>query len=143
VLLSFDILKSIHLNHFESIIANQVYPELINCLTEFCKNRKFTKTSLQSIEIIRQCVSQASELVIQILDQQPDTSESIDNLKVAESSTATSAVTGQPVYSLSIQTGFTKLSRKDDPFVKFWYPTLFALHQIIINGDLEVRTRYL
>jgi brefeldin A-inhibited guanine nucleotide-exchange protein len=44
VLMAFEVVKSIFKNDFESVVANLCFPDLINCLVEFCKNRKFPKT---------------------------------------------------------------------------------------------------
>jgi brefeldin A-inhibited guanine nucleotide-exchange protein len=130
VILSFDIVKSIHLNHFESIVENQVYPDLINCLTEFCKNKQFMKISLNAIEIIRKCVGQTSEMVVKL---QRTIASSTENINVGEASATSSAVVGN----------LPLLTDKHDPFVRYWYPTLFALHTIVLECDLEVRTRYI
>lgn len=61
--MAFDIVKGIHAEHFDNIVANGVYTEFVNCLTEFCKNGRFGKTGLQAVELIRKCIEQSMGMV--------------------------------------------------------------------------------
>ncbi|KAI8845097.1 hypothetical protein BJ741DRAFT_558307 [Chytriomyces cf. hyalinus JEL632] len=56
VTLAFDLVKMLFKSHFESVSVNGAFPDYVNCLVSFCKNRRFTKTSLQSVELMKQTV---------------------------------------------------------------------------------------
>lgn len=146
VLISFDVVKTIFKSNFEMVVNNQAFPDFISCLVEFCKNRRFTKTSLQSIEVLRQSITRMVEFV---KTQQPKI-KSIEDLK--ESSNGTPAMNspastitplpnmGNIVIPASIANGI-KISPDEDPHLRFWFPILFGLYEIIMTCDLEVRTR--
>ncbi|KAI8610970.1 hypothetical protein BC830DRAFT_1069281 [Chytriomyces sp. MP71] len=51
--LSFDIVKTIFKNYFENIVSNLAFPDFVSCIVHFCQNKKYTKTSLQAIELLR------------------------------------------------------------------------------------------
>ncbi|CAG8570332.1 8126_t:CDS:10 [Ambispora leptoticha] len=61
VVMAFDLVKGLFKNHFEDVVANSTYPDLMVCLCEFCKNDRFQKTSLQAIELIDQSISKMLE----------------------------------------------------------------------------------
>ncbi|CAG8451027.1 12392_t:CDS:10 [Ambispora gerdemannii] len=61
VVMAFDLVKGLFKNHFEVVVANSTYPDLMVCLCEFCKNDRFQKTSLQAIELIDQSISKMLE----------------------------------------------------------------------------------
>lgn len=42
----------------------------------------------------------------------------------------------------SVQAGAAKLSPDEDPNIRYWFPILFGLYEIIMTCDLEVRTRF-
>lgn len=105
------------------------------------------KISLQSIEIIKQCVSQAAAIVANQRKSEESCGES-DGADADDSvvpSQATSAVSGLPISSLPLplQSGLSRLGKDDDPHVRLWFPTLYGLREIIMTCDLEVRTRFL
>ncbi|KAJ3219454.1 guanine nucleotide exchange protein for ADP-robosylation factor [Clydaea vesicula] len=162
VLLSFDIVKLIFKSNFENVVNNLTFPDFISCLVEFCKNRRFTKTSLQSIEMIRQSVTKLTE--IQKLNDLNNSNTatlpvnknlgslrriSIEILKSQESlihqaSPVTPLIPASYVnVNLQPNSGIQKISTDEDPNIKFWFPTLFGLYEIIMTCDLEVRTRAL
>ncbi|KAI8592987.1 hypothetical protein BDZ88DRAFT_503867 [Geranomyces variabilis] len=156
VLLSFDIVKSIFKTHFESVVANQTFPDAVSCLVEFCKNRKFARTSLQSVEILRQSIpriydlsktQQGSKLlsnasVVNVLRSNENLTESVHQGLVA--STPTSAATPGPMGTAAKGLGLTGgTAPEDDPSFRFWFPVLFGLYEVIMTCDLEVRTRAL
>ncbi|KAJ3087062.1 guanine nucleotide exchange protein for ADP-robosylation factor, partial [Quaeritorhiza haematococci] len=61
VQLAFDIVKGISKNNFENVVLNQTFADYISCLVEFCKNKKFPKTSLQAVEMLRQSITRMAE----------------------------------------------------------------------------------
>ncbi|KAJ3150955.1 guanine nucleotide exchange protein for ADP-robosylation factor [Geranomyces michiganensis] len=156
VLLSFDIVKSIFKTHFESVVANQTFPDAVSCLVEFCKNRTFARTSLQSVEILRQSIpriydlsktQQGSKLLsnatnVGVLRSSENLTESVHQSLLA--ATPTSAATPGPMGTAAKGLGLTGgTAPEDDPSFRFWFPVLFGLYEVIMTCDLEVRTRAL
>ena len=70
----------------------------------------------------------------------PTTQKSVDNLyNMLQGSSATPTST----MTQSAHPKFEKnLIPEADPSVRYWLPILYALHEIIMTCDLEVRTRY-
>lgn len=110
VMFGFDIVKHLNAKHFNDIIANGAFADLIVCLTEYCKNNRFQKISLQSIELLK---------------------GTIEHMLHSPECPLSDEYTGAD-------------SNPEDAMIRFWYPVLFAFHDIIMTGeDLEVRTRAL
>ncbi|KAI8812764.1 hypothetical protein BJ742DRAFT_552239 [Cladochytrium replicatum] len=138
VLLAFDIIKNIYKNHFESVVANGTFPDFIACIVEFCKNRKFPKISLHSVELLRQSIGRVGDMAKAQGDR-------IAALKLEQSHVELPKLESpshQPTH-ITTQPGVIPIQRaaEDDPNYKFWIPILFGLYQIIMTCDLEVRTR--
>ena len=88
---------------------------MIICLTEFAKNQRFQKVSLQAIETLKGAVP----------------------VMLACPECPLSHKSGGPNHEAAPVTAV-----KDDPMVKYWFPVLFAFHDILMTGeDLEARTR--
>ncbi|CAG8513048.1 4016_t:CDS:10 [Dentiscutata erythropus] len=120
VIMAFDIVRMIIKDQFDSIVSNSTYPDLMVCLTEFCKNKRFQKTSLQAIDLM--CMS-----ILKMLEY--------PQYKIHYSINGSNGTGNSPE---------VKVITNDDPSFKFWYPLLFGFHDVIMNGeDLEVRTRAL
>ncbi|KAJ3118784.1 guanine nucleotide exchange protein for ADP-robosylation factor [Phlyctochytrium bullatum] len=155
LLLAFDIVKTIFKNHFESVVANLALPDFISCLVEFCKNRKFAKTSLQSVEILRQTIPRIFEMsktasgfkILQssVAASEKTTSELLSSAGASIPSKAGAAPAGSGgVLSPTATTlvgAATNESPVDDPNFKIWFPILFGLYEVVMTCDLEVRTR--
>ncbi|KAI8821985.1 uncharacterized protein EV422DRAFT_586065 [Fimicolochytrium jonesii] len=162
VLLAFDIVKGIFKTNFESVVVNQTFPDAVSCLVELCKNRKFARTSLQSVEILKQSIpriyelsktQQGSKLLItaastmNVMRSNENLTESVHQGLLA--STPTSAATpaavatGQAKLAVPAATAAGGLGPEDDPSFRFWFPILFGLYEVIMTCDLEVRTRAL
>jgi len=121
VVLAFDMCRTVFKNQFDNIINNNTFPDYVACLVEFSKNKNFAKTSLQSIEVLRQSISRMA-----------DFAKSPSGLKFLQSTmdhVPVSVLPGGPIPS------------SEDPDYRFWFPLLFGLYEIIMTGDLEVRTR--
>ncbi|KAI5847008.1 hypothetical protein BZA05DRAFT_341253 [Tricharina praecox] len=110
---AFDSVKKIYRDRFGVIVQQGTFPDMIICLTQFAKNQRFQKISLQAIETLKGTVP-----VMLACPECP--------LSQAEPDSA-------PARTVN-----------DDPMVKFWFPVLFAFHDILMTGeDLEARTRAL
>ena len=112
----FENVKMIYKTKFSVVIAQGSFADLIVCLTETAKNNRFQRISFQALDALK---------------------ATIPNMLAC------------PECPLS-----AKYSPKDrpqvpkqppeDPMIKFWYPILFAFHDVIMTGDdLEVRQRAL
>jgi brefeldin A-inhibited guanine nucleotide-exchange protein len=86
---------------------------MIVCITEFAKNQKFQKVSLQAIDTLKGTVA-----VMLSCPECPLSQKGVEP-----------------------NSGFVR-TVKEDPMVKFWFPVLFGFHDILMTGeDLEARTR--
>ncbi|TPX47651.1 hypothetical protein SeMB42_g02638 [Synchytrium endobioticum] len=130
VLLAFDIVKSIFRNHFESVVANGTFADFISCLVEFCKNKRFGKISLQSIEILRQAIPRMADLA-----------QSAQGAKILQQTVIPEITTQNSVANVFAPSAVAKMLPDEDPSIRFWFPILFGLYEIIMTCDLEVRTR--
>ncbi|KAJ3012565.1 guanine nucleotide exchange protein for ADP-robosylation factor [Thoreauomyces humboldtii] len=159
VLLSFDVVKGIFKTNFESVVANQTFPDAVSCLVEFCKNRKFARTSLQSVEILRQSIPRIYELsktqqgskllnnagvsTISVLRSTENLAESIHAGVLAGTPTSAAGTPGSLSVTTAKAAGLGAMGPEDDPSFRFWFPILFGLYEVIMTCDLEVRTRAL
>ena len=100
------------------MIAQGAFADLIVCLTEFSKNIKFQKKSLQAIEVLKSSVNKmlnAPECPLSARDE---------SIQEARSGTSMTQPTSQTQEE------------------QFWFPVLFAFHDVLMTGeDLEVRSR--
>ncbi|KAI9332211.1 hypothetical protein BDR26DRAFT_649613 [Obelidium mucronatum] len=163
--LTFDIVKSIFKNYFEHIVANLAFPDFVSCIVVFCKNKKYTKTSLQAIELLRQSFTRIPELAkmpggTKILQSTAIPTEKImaetiagtpaarlilNGMEKASQGGATSGITSAttPVTTTSLQDISTITTTMEDIYFKFWFPVFHALYLVIMTCELEVRTRAL
>ena len=91
---------------------------MVVCLTEFSKNMKFQKKSLQAIELIKSTVPKM--------------------LRTAECPLSSSSPSkkGQP--RTESERSPSRIMQEE----QFWFPVLFAFHNVLMTGeDLEVRSR--
>ncbi|CAZ84577.1 unnamed protein product [Tuber melanosporum] len=122
--LAFENVRKIYSSRFGVIVGQGAFADMIICLTEFAKNTRFQKVSLQAIETLKGTVPRMLSC------PECPLSEKVNGTSEIE------ATNGQP----------KKVIRnvKDDPMIKFWFPVLFAFHDILMTGeDLEARTRAL
>ena len=114
--LAFDIVKGIYRDRFGLIVQQGSFSDMIVCLTQFAKNQRFPQISLKSIETLKGTIPVM--------------------LACPECPLSYEAPVGPPRDVTSVGTV------KEDPMMKFWYPVLFAFHDILMTGeDLEARTR--
>ncbi|KAH2339097.1 hypothetical protein KXW87_003890 [Aspergillus fumigatus] len=112
----------IYNTRFGVVITQGAFPDLIVCLTEFSKNMRFQKKSLQAIETLKSTVTKMLRTPECPLSHRGITSEGVqeDGTNLAK-----------------------QLSRQSQE-EQFWYPILIAFQDVLMTGDdLEVRSRAL
>ena len=121
--LAFDYTNQIYLGRFGMVISQGAFADLIVCLTEFAKNLRFQKKSLQAIETLKSTVP--------AMLKTPECPLSLRHGPEGASKGAGAAAgVKQP----------TPQSEEE----QFWYPVLIAYQDILMTGeDLEVRSRAL
>jgi brefeldin A-inhibited guanine nucleotide-exchange protein len=121
--LAFDYTNQIYNDRFGVVITQGAFADLIVCLTEFAKNLKFQKKSLQAIETLKSTVPKMLKT--------PECPLSRRHGKAYDQkSNGTSPGVKQP----------TPQSEEE----QFWYPVLISYQDILMTGeDLEVRSRAL
>ena len=116
--LAFEIVNQIYNARFGVVIAQGAFADLIVCFTEFSKNIKFQRKSLQAIEVLKSTINKmltTDECPLSMQKRSPQ------DLKVNSALKQPSAQTQEE---------------------QFWFPVLFAFHDVLMTGeDLEVRSR--
>lgn len=126
-------MKNIFKNNFDQLVSNLTYPEFIKCLVEFCKNRKFVKTNLHAVELIRQSIPRVAELA----KWQPIVKKADDGSQLMISSSVPTVSTP----GTGIPTSQQLANKEEESNFKFWFPILFGFYEVVMTCDLEVRTR--
>ena len=120
--MAFDHVTQVYNTRFGIVITQGAFADLIVCLTEFSKNSKFQKKSLQAIETLKSTVTKM--------------------LRTPEcplSHRGASAATFQD-NGTNLAKQLTRQSQEE----QFWYPILIAFQDVLMTGDdLEVRSRAL
>jgi len=112
----FENVKMIYKTKFSVVIAQGSFADLIVCLTETAKNNNFQRISFQALDALK---------------------ATIPNMLACTECPLSSKYV--PPKQSAVVSQF-----KEDPMIKFWYPILFAFHDVIMTGeDLEVRQRAL
>ncbi|CAO1630328.1 unnamed protein product [Parajaminaea phylloscopi] len=107
---AFELVRGLYSEHFDAVIIAGAFADLTVCLTDFAKATEAQKIALRSVELLTNLVPAMLESPVCPLDADGDP--------------------GPPQSS----------PPSDDPMVRFWFPSLFAFYDIIMNGDdLEVR----
>jgi brefeldin A-inhibited guanine nucleotide-exchange protein len=118
--MAFEHVTQIYNTRFGVVITQGAFPDLIVCLTEFSKNMRFQKKSLQAIETLKATVTKMLRTPECPLSHRGTTSEGLqdDGTILAK-----------------------QLSRQSQE-EQFWYPILIAFQDVLMTGDdLEVRSR--
>ncbi|KAI8941776.1 hypothetical protein NX059_002979 [Plenodomus lindquistii] len=119
--LAFENVTQVYNTRFGVVISQGAFADLIVCLTEFSKNFKFQKKSLQAIELLKSSVPKM------LRTPECSLSARAGYLKDSEKG---SAIPKQP----------SRQTQEE----QFWFPVLFAFHDVLMTGeDLEVRSRAL
>ncbi|KAF3926043.1 hypothetical protein ABW20_dc0108730 [Dactylellina cionopaga] len=133
---AFKSVQSIYKERFGVIVAQGAFSDLVVCLTEFAKNLRFQRISLQAIEILKT-----------IVPRMLDTPECPLSPKSVHFEGGVNGAGKRVENGNSVETvmgGGKVKTGKEDPMVKFWFPVLFAFHDVLMTGeDLEVRSRAL
>lgn len=121
--LAFDYTTQIYNTRFGVVITQGAFADLVVCLTEFSKNLKFQKRSLQAIETLKSTVPRMLKTPECPLSWR-------HNKNGRPTSNGVAAGVRQP----------TPQSEEE----QFWYPVLIAFQDVLMTGeDLEVRSRAL
>ncbi|KAJ9614212.1 guanine nucleotide exchange protein for ADP-robosylation factor [Cladophialophora chaetospira] len=121
--IAFDYTTQIYTTRFGVVISQGSFPDLIVCLTEFSKNLKFQKKSLQAIELLKSTVPKMLKT--------PECPLSRRHGRVSQSE-ASDIIAG------------VKQPTSQTEEEQFWYPVLIAYQDVLMTGeDLEVRSRAL
>ena len=117
--LAFDHVTQIYNTRFGVVISQGAFADLIVCLTEFSKNLKFQKKSLQAIETLKSTIPRMLKTPECPLSHRPGR----EGTEYANSSAPR-----QPIQQTQEE--------------QYWFPVLFAFHDVLMTGDdLEVRSR--
>ncbi|KAF3767230.1 hypothetical protein M406DRAFT_79680 [Cryphonectria parasitica EP155] len=123
--MAYESVLKVYKSRFGVIISQGAFTDLIVCLTEFSKNMKYQKKSLQAMETLKSIIPQMLRTPECPLSQRFDIHAAQDsmadiNLNAPGQQTRTSVEEG------------------------FWFPVLFAFHDVLMTGeDLEVRSNAL
>lgn len=124
--LAYENVTLVYKTRFGVVISQGAFTDLIVCLTEFSKNIKFQKKSLQAMETLKS-----------IIPKMLKTPECPLSQKFSSSSAADGNALKSPD-ALSRQQSGTSVEEG------FWFPILFAFHDVLMTGeDLEVRSNAL
>jgi brefeldin A-inhibited guanine nucleotide-exchange protein len=119
--LAFDHVTQIYNTRFGIVISQGAFADLAVCLTEFSKNQKFQKKSLQAIETLKTAIPKMLKT--------PECPLS----RINDTSSDGSRQTAQGLPKQPVRTTYEE---------QFWFPVLFAFHDVLMTGDdLEVRSR--
>ncbi|KAL4784061.1 hypothetical protein BJX76DRAFT_328185 [Aspergillus varians] len=120
--MAFEHVTQIYNTRFGVVITQGAFPDLIVCLTEFSKNMRFQKKSLQAIELLKSTVAKMLRTPECPLSHRGTSSEGFH----------------EDATNLTQQ--LTRQSKEE----QFWYPILIAFQDILMTGDdLEARSRAL
>ncbi|KAK4155391.1 hypothetical protein C8A00DRAFT_13560 [Chaetomidium leptoderma] len=120
--LAYESVTQVYKTRFGVVISQGAFTDLIVCLTEFSKNMRFQKKSLQAMETLKSIIPTMLKTPECPLSQKSaaNANQSEPNLKSPTQLTRTSVEEG------------------------FWFPVLFAFHDVLMTGeDLEVRSNAL
>ena len=120
--MAFDHVTQIYNTRFGVVITQGAFADLIVCLTEFSKNSRFQKKSLQAIETLKSTVTKM--------------------LRTPECPLSHKG--GAPAPNFQEEgTNLAKQLTRQSQEEQFWYPILIAFQDVLMTGDdLEVRSRY-
>ncbi|KAI8959889.1 Sec7-domain-containing protein [Daldinia sp. FL1419] len=124
--LAYENVTLVYKTRFGVVISQGAFTDLIVCLTEFSKNIKFQKKSLQAMETLKSIIPKMLKTPECPLSQKSNQTSTSDGSAPESPSTVSRQQSGT-----SIEEGF-------------WFPILFAFHDVLMTGeDLEVRSNAL
>ncbi|PYI14469.1 putative guanyl-nucleotide exchange factor [Aspergillus violaceofuscus CBS 115571] len=120
--MAFEHVTQVYNTRFGVVITQGAFPDLVVCLTEFSKNSRFQKKSLQAIETLKSTVSKMLRTPECPLSHRGASSE------------------GAHEDATNLTQQLTRQSKEE----QFWYPILIAFQDVLMTGDdLEVRSQAL
>ncbi|KAJ5953579.1 SEC7-like alpha orthogonal bundle [Penicillium verhagenii] len=120
--MAFDHVTQIYNTRFGIVITQGAFADLIVCLTEFSKNSKFQKKSLQAIETLKATVTKMLRTPECPLSHRGGSAPNFQE------------------EGTNLAKQLTRQSQEE----QFWYPILIAFQDVLMTGDdLEVRSRAL
>lgn len=126
VTLAFENVSLIYRTRFGVVISQGAFTDLIVCLTEFSKNIKFQKKSLQAMETLKSIIPRMLKA-----PECPLSEKYSQNAASDASGSKSADVLSRKQSGTSVEEGF-------------WFPVLFAFHDVLMTGeDLEVRSNAL
>lgn len=121
--MAMDHVAQIYSTRFGVVITQGAFPDLVVCLTEFSKNMRFQKKSLQAIETLKSTVTKMLRTPECPLSHRGPPSERAPE---------------------EVSSNLLKQLNRQSPEEQFWYPLLIAFQDVLMTGDdLEVRSRAL
>lgn len=118
--MAFEHVTLIYSSRFGVVITQGAFADLIVCLTEFSKNLKFQKRSLQAIETLKSTITKMLRTPECPLSHKHKTADPNDKSR-----------------------GPSLQPSGQSPEEQFWYPILIAFQDVLMTGDdLEVRSRW-
>ncbi|KAK5664637.1 guanine nucleotide exchange protein for ADP-robosylation factor [Batrachochytrium dendrobatidis] len=141
VMLAFEVVKSISINHLDLVIRNYTFGDYVNCLVEFCKNQDFPKICLQSVELLHQAIVHVEKRLEAMSPNQLafSTGENLSDVVEHAMQLLSTPILPKPEMQVHIE----QTTLADNPSIRFWFPVLFGLYEVVMTCDLEVRTRAL
>lgn len=120
--LAYENVTQVYKTRFGVVISQGAFTDLIVCLTEFSKNTRFQKKSLQAMETLKSIIPKMLKTPeCPLSERYNPTGSHLDLTRIS---------TG-PQTRTSVEEGF-------------WFPVLFAFHDVLMTGeDLEVRSNAL
>ncbi|KAK3399692.1 hypothetical protein B0T20DRAFT_391258 [Sordaria brevicollis] len=124
--LAYENVLHVYKTRFGVVITQGAFTDLIVCLTEFSKNMKFQKKSLQAMETLKSIIPKMLKTPECPLSHKQNS----DSVTPEMALNAATKPSGQQT-GTSVEEGF-------------WFPVLFAFHDVLMTGeDLEVRSNAL
>ena len=119
--LAFDHVTQVYNTRLGVVISQGAFADLVVCLTEFSKNLKFQKKSLQAIDLLKSTVPRMLKTPECPLSHRPD-----------------HTTAGTSNENVVVQRQASRQTQEE----QFWFPVLFAFHDVLMTGDdLEVRSQ--
>jgi brefeldin A-inhibited guanine nucleotide-exchange protein len=119
--LAFEQVTTIYNSRFGMVVSQGAFADLVVCLTEFSKNLKFQKKSLQAIETLKSTVPRMLKTPECPLSQRAD---------------------GLGASGQYETTAVARQASRQTQEEQYWFPVLFAFHNVLMTGDdLEVRSQ--
>ncbi|KAH7376739.1 transport protein sec71 [Plectosphaerella cucumerina] len=121
--LAYENVSQVYKTKFGVVISQGAFTDLIVCLTEFSKNMRFQKKSLQALETLKSLIPKMLKT--------PECPLSNDGAHDKEQAAKGPDALQRKQNKTTVEEGY-------------WFPVLFAFHDVLMTGeDLEVRSNAL